>query len=62
MKKVNTAQGYDFWIGGLDGQCAHYYNITPEGTLEPDGGYFSAQYIANIKHVPVELFLEAAHE
>jgi hypothetical protein len=54
MKKVHTANGYDFYAGDYDGK--KFYNIVPVGQSAPEGGYASKGYIEHIKHVkfPVE--------
>ena len=46
MKKVHTADGYDFYIGNdphVD--SLKLYNIVPEGSPPPSGGYYTIEYI-----------------
>lgn len=58
MKKVNTAKGYDFYIGYDDKEESKpFYNIVPSGSQPPNGGYGSPEYIAHIKKVSPLLFL-----
>jgi hypothetical protein len=54
MKKVNSNLGYDFYTGTEDGKS--WYNIVPKGSPTPDAGYYSAEYIAKQKKVPVRYF------
>lgn len=43
--------GYDYYIGkGKDGK--YVYNLTPSDQPAPAGGYYSKDYILNIKQVP----------
>ena len=58
MEKVNTAKGYDFYIGKDKEKNIWYYNIVPEGSQAPGGGYYSKNHIASIKGVSVSLFNE----
>ena len=46
--KIKTADGYDFWR--LTEGRREWWNITPAGSPEPDGGYRSKTYIEKIKH------------
>lgn len=50
MKKVATSNGYDYYIG--QSKKGTYYNIVPIGSQVPKGGYYSKEYILNIKQVP----------
>jgi mannose-6-phosphate isomerase-like protein (cupin superfamily) len=49
MKKVESHDGYDFYIG-KDNQNT-LYNIVPKGQKIPEGGYRNKEYIEKIKHV-----------
>ncbi len=50
MKKVATFNGYDFYTGVT--KKGIYYNIVPEGTPAPKGGYYDKKYILSIKGLP----------
>lgn len=55
MKKVTTANGYDYYEGVKETgrrKGEMYYNLVPEGSPPPAGGYYSSNYICNIKGVP----------
>jgi len=56
MQKVNTANGYDFYTGKDKEKNIWYYNIVPEGSPAPGGGYYSKYHIAGIKGVNASLF------
>jgi hypothetical protein len=58
MKKVNTANGYDFYVGKDKEKNIWYYNIVPQGSPSPAGGYYSKHHIASIKKVSAVLFNE----
>ena len=58
MKKVNTANGYDFYIGKDNEKNIWYYNIVPKGSPAPEGGYYSKQHIAGVKGASATLFGE----
>lgn len=51
MIKVDTINGYDFYleVGSRDKQTL--YNIVPEGSPAPNGGYYNRRYIEKIKGV-----------
>jgi len=57
MKLVNTENGYDFYAG--TDKEPRIYNIVPEGSPAPGGGYYSKKYISDIKGVSIDLFKEA---
>lgn len=50
VDKVNTKQGYDFYIG-KDSKGKPFYNAVPEGTPAPSGGYPNKDYILNVKGI-----------
>jgi hypothetical protein len=54
MQKVATSNGYDYYIG-WDEKTGNFYNIVPENSPAPDGGY-KKEYILGIKKVP-DLFM-----
>ena len=57
MKKVNSRQGFDLYRGEdekVNGKP--WYNIVPKDSPIPTSGYYSAEYIAKIKKVPVRYF------
>jgi len=50
MKKVATANGYDYYAGkSKKGTC---YNLVPTNEPAPAGGYYNSDYICKIKQVP----------
>jgi hypothetical protein len=49
MEKIESKNGYDFYIGIA--YCEPVYNIVPAGSQLPAGGYYSKEYIENIKGV-----------
>lgn len=51
MYKVITANGYDYYEGVDEKTGDKYYNLVPEGSPAPSGGY-AAEYICAIKKVP----------
>ena len=51
MVKVGTCNGYDFYLEGSLGDREAIYNIVPEGSEAPKGGYHNKTYIENIKGV-----------
>lgn len=51
MKKINTYNGYEYWIG-IERDNRIFYNITKTGAKKPDSGYFEKDYILQIKKVP----------
>lgn len=59
LKLVNTAKGYDFYIG-KDGKST-IYNIVPAGSKAPTGGYPNPTAIAKIKRVDTSLFKESTN-
>jgi hypothetical protein len=50
MKLVHTGYGYDFYMGP-DENSEMRYNIVPQGSAKPEGGYPHSEYIAAIKKV-----------
>lgn len=50
MKQVATFNGYTYYIG--EGKKGTYYNIVPSNQPAPKGGYYSKEYILNIKGLP----------
>ena len=50
MTKVATRDGYDFYIQSNIGDQEFLYNIVPEGSTTPEGGYRNMNYIERIKH------------
>lgn len=54
--KLNTADGYDFYIGS-DTRHKILYNIVPQGTPAPKGGYYDRENIAKVNGVSPELFV-----
>ena len=56
MFKIGTIQNYDFYIG-INKNAEKYFNIVPSGQPKPAGGYYSHEYICNIKKVP-NLFID----
>ena len=55
MIKVNTVFGDDFYIGA-DSNGYPLYNIVPEGSDVPQGGYSDKEYIAKVKNADVNEF------
>lgn len=51
MQKVHTESGYDFYLEGPCGDSQAIYNIVPEGSPAPNGGYYNRRYIEKIKGV-----------
>jgi hypothetical protein len=52
MKKIKTKDGYDFYIHlTAEGFPNNLYNIVPEGSKPPEGGYRNKEYIERIKGV-----------
>jgi hypothetical protein len=51
MIKVDTLSGYDFYICAGVGDRQTLYNIVPQGSAAPGGGYRNRQYIERIKGV-----------
>jgi len=50
MNLVESKFGWDFYIGEINpGKL--YYNIVIKGSLVPEGGYRSKEYIEKIKHI-----------
>lgn len=47
MKKVHTADGYDFYIGKK--KSKKIYNIVPEGSPPPSSEYCTIAYIEKMK-------------
>jgi hypothetical protein len=50
MEKIATGSGYDYYIG-WDENKKPFYNIVPEGSQPPNGGY-GKEWILGIKKVP----------
>ncbi|NOQ21617.1 MAG: hypothetical protein GQ565_03060 [Candidatus Aegiribacteria sp.] len=48
-KLLKTENGYDFWYHH-NPPCGSWWNITPAGSGEPDGGYTNRAYIEGMKH------------
>lgn len=47
MKKVNTVQGYDFYVGQDESKnFKPWYNIAKCGEQVPTKGFYSAEYVA----------------
>lgn len=45
MIKVGTCNGYDFYIDSSLGERMATYNIVPEGSEAPTGGYYTRTFI-----------------
>lgn len=59
MTKVNTVQGYDFYIGKTK-EGMKVFQITPEGQPKPPfGGYGSKWHILKVKGINFDAFNEA---
>jgi hypothetical protein len=51
MSKVTTVDGYDFYIWVGNGDFPTLYNIVPEGSPAPGGGYPNRRFIERVKGV-----------
>jgi hypothetical protein len=51
MTKVDNYGGYDFYIQAARGDRPALYNIVPQKSLAPEGGYRNRQYIEKIKGI-----------
>jgi hypothetical protein len=51
MTKVDSYGGYDFYLQSAIGDRPALYNIVPQGSPAPTGGYLNRQYIEKIKGV-----------
>lgn len=51
MIKVGTCKGYDFYFESSLGDMKAIYNIVPEGSKAPEGGYHNKTYIEDIKGI-----------
>ncbi len=51
MTKVDSINGYDFYIDAGIGDKQTMYNIVPVGSQAPAGGYYNRTYIERIKGV-----------
>ena len=51
MTKVDSYGGYDFYLQTAKGDRPALYNIVPQNSLAPEGGYRNRQYIEKIKGI-----------
>ena len=51
MKLIDSYEGYDFYYQPKNGNSNALYNIVPDGSIAPEGGYRNMQYIEKIKGV-----------
>ena len=57
MKKINTVQGYDFYVGKDESKnFKPWYNIVKSGSPAPTTGYYSPELIAKQKKINVAFF------
>lgn len=54
MKKVNSIDNYDYYIGKENSIAI--FNIVLKSNEVPKGGYYNKEYIAKIKNVNVSGF------
>ena len=47
---LKTENGYDFYSLTTPDDSRTWWNIVPEGSDAPEGGYASQSYIEHIKH------------
>lgn len=50
LTKVNTFGGYDYYRG--ESEKGTIYNIVPQGSPAPSGGYYNKTYICAVKNLP----------
>lgn len=50
MKEVKNENGYKFYIGIDTNNGKEVYNIVPEYSNRPEGGYYDIRIIEKIKH------------